>query len=387
MSMMRVLRWLGLVVVASAVACSGARPPSVEPPRIPASWALALAGEFSIAPLQRLPSITGLPFGGISGLASYDGGREMLGICDTRQGSRLYRLGVSGEGPSFSVTVLEAIPLEQRDGTLPLDAEGVAITPRGTVLVSSEGYGNEEPRVPPVIMEYRTSGAFIRRIEVRPRYLPNPTGPQTTGVRPNMGFEALTITPKGDRVFTATESALVQDGPAAGFDAGAQARLLEYTAKDGTYAPAREFVYPVDPIPRPDYETSMSINGLVELLAIDDAVLISMERAYVREAGATARDGHRIRLFRVSLDGATDVSAIETLNGAAGIVPVTKTLLLELADVRPQNGDLGTGLDNFEGLAFGPALADGRAALLIVSDDNFNPRQRTWFLQIGVARR
>jgi hypothetical protein len=50
-----------------------------------------------------------------------------------------------------------------------------------------------------------------------------------------------------------------------------------------------------------------------------------------------------------------------------------------LKDVKGLSPELA-GLDNFEGMAFGPALADGSRSLLVVSDDNFSPRQRTSFL-------
>ena len=38
------------------------------------------------------------------------------------------------------------------------------------------------------------------------------------------------------------------------------------------------------------------------------------------------------------------------------------------------------GLENFEGMGFGPPLPDGSRTLLLVSDDNFSQRQRTTFL-------
>jgi hypothetical protein len=43
-------------------------------------------------------------------------------------------------------------------------------------------------------------------------------------------------------------------------------------------------------------------------------------------------------------------------------------------------------LDNFEGMAFGPDLPDGARTLLLVSDDNFNPHQRTAFLLFRIVR-
>ena len=35
-------------------------------------------------------------------------------------------------------------------------------------------------------------------------------------------------------------------------------------------------------------------------------------------------------------------------------------------------------------MTFGPRLPDGRATLLLVSDDNFSGEQRTWFLMFAI---
>ena len=61
-----------------------------------------------------------------------------------------------------------------------------------------------------------------------------------------------------------------------------------------------------------------------------------------------------------------------------------KTLLIDLSDVQGLSADLVPNLDNFEGFAFGPRLPDGRATLLLVSDDNFHASQRTWFLRFAI---
>ena len=89
-------------------------------------------------------------------------------------------------------------------------------------------------------------------------------------------------------------------------------------------------------------------------------------------------------MYRVSLIGATDVSPLESLKGHPEIVAVTKTLLTDLSEVEGLSRELAPTLDNFEGLAFGPRLPDGRASLLVVSDDNFSEAQRTWFLLFAI---
>ena len=65
-------------------------------------------------------------------------------------------------------------------------------------------------------------------------------------------------------------------------------------------------------------------------------------------------------------------------------MPVSKTLLLDLSTVPGLSPELAPSLDNFEGMAFGPKLPDGRATLILVSDDNFQTSQRTWFLVFAI---
>jgi hypothetical protein len=56
-----------------------------------------------------------------------------------------------------------------------------------------------------------------------------------------------------------------------------------------------------------------------------------------------------------------------------------------LSDVQGLNPELAPSLDNFEGMTFAAPLPDGRPAFIMVSDDNFNKAQRTWFLQFAAG--
>jgi 3-phytase len=106
------------------------------------------------------------------------------------------------------------------------------------------------------------------------------------------------------------------------------------------------------------------------------------------------------RIYKIDLnkDGLTDVSAIGALpvNGAgltaAGIVPVTKTLFLDLLDPAYKIDATHTLKDviaeKIEGLAWGPDLADGRHVLYVVSDNDLStvlPTKIYAFAVDGVA--
>jgi hypothetical protein len=375
-----------LLCACAALACGrSAGVAKLELPDALAPDTLTLAGEFNIPPLGRFPSTVGLPFGGISGLAPL-GNTEWLAICDEREGSRMYRLQITGSGPGLRVTPVDVIGLEV-GGNAPaaIDPEGIALTPDGTVIIASEGANRDQGRVPPAIVEYDTDGRFIRQIPLRDRVMPNPSGPLTRGARGNAALESLTMVPGGRRFFTGLETALVQDGQPAAIGRGTISRLLEYVREGDTYVAAREFAYAVEPIDPAPFDAAVTISGLVELLALDGNDLLALERTYLEEKAAGGREPrslNRIRVFRLSLAAATDIAAIESLAGAT-FTPVQKTLLLDLSNVKGLSAELAT-LENFEGLAIGPRL-DGNRSLLLVSDDNFHKTQRTSFLLFRIG--
>ena len=94
--------------------------------------------------------------------------------------------------------------------------------------------------------------------------------------------------------------------------------------------------------------------------------LLSLERSY-SETG-----GWAIQMFLLApLASATDVSPC-TAGFASGCAeasgaPLGKTLLLDLFKAAP---GLGVECDNYEAIALGPLLPDGRQLLLLVNDDN-----------------
>ena len=370
--------------IVCTAACSSGTAPRVAPDPIGPSTKFTLAGQFSIKPLTHFPPGTGPRFGGISGLAATNDPSVFIAISDDHETSRVYRLRMSANGPGFRIDPLEFIPLQAPPGgPAEFDPEGIAVAPRGNMIIVAEGSGNVEPRIPPSVNEYGPRGAFVRSLPVRDHFVPNPAGPQTKGVRSNLGFEAAAVTRNG-RLIVGTEATLVQDGPQTTFEKGAPSRILEYLSRGSEYRPAREFVYMVEPIQRPPFETGLAVNGLVELLPVDEDVFLALERSFVAETGNTGRNMNRIQVFMIDLRGAADVSGIESLKDAGAFTPVKKVPLFDLSNVAGLSSDLAPSLDNFEALAFGPKLPDGRRTLILASDDNFNVSQRTWFLLFAV---
>ena len=345
---------------------------------------LTLVGQFSVPAGGRYPPVMGLPFGGVSGLtARNNNGREIFGISDARLGGRIYHFSLENPGGALRVDTVGAVSLAIAPGDNNPDHEGLAILSDGSFAVSTEGTGRE-PRLPPAIYVYGQHGDFVRRLPVPDKFIPEPTGSPTKGARGNAGFESLTLSPDGERLFTAAEMPLIQDGEAATIDAGGRTRILELAAREGTFEPAREFAYDLEPVIRPPFAPSLQINGLVDLLALNRTTLLALERGFVEDKDMPTHGLNCIRVFKITLDGATDISRLESLKEQGEVVAVTKTLLMDLSKVEGLSPELAPSLDNFEGLTFGPRLPDGRATLLLVSDDNFREVQRTWFLLFAI---
>ena len=315
--------------------------------------------------------LDGVEMGGLSGVWIDPVSGQSWAICDDQNQygpPRFYEIGLALDGSELSVSPTSFTPFDT--GTTPaaeMDAEGIARTPTGELYVSTEG--DTAPVVSPAILHLAPDGALVGELAVDAKFIPT----ATTGVRRNQAFEALTISPDGSDLFTATEGALQQDGPVATFDEGQRCRIVRYDVASGE--PTAEHAYLTDPIPPASVGTlGEATIGLVELLAIGDSRLLALERAAVQVDGAYT---NTIRIYEIDLDGATDIRGIDPMPPDA--VAVDKRLVLDLDAILTELDPAYPTLDNVEAMSFGPALQDGRASLVLVSDNNFGPTQRTAF--------
>ena len=192
------------------------------------------------------------------------------------------------------------------------------------------------------------------------------------GLRHNTGFEGLTFRRKYRELLVSIEDALYQDGPGAGLgDSTAWARLLLFNREKrravGAYAYKLDAVRTL-PIPA----GSFRINGIVDVLAVNDDEVLVMERAW-----STGELQHHVRIYQTDLKRASDISTHVSLQQQPARRPMEKELLFDF-------DSLGFYIDNLEGMTWGPALPNGHQTLICVSDDNFMGRQRTQFLLFEV---
>ena len=219
--------------------------------------------------------------------------------------------------------------------------------------------------VTPFIKEFSLeSGEVMRTLPIPEKFLPDEGGRK--GIRNNLGFESLTITPNNQYLFTATENALAQDGTAAQPRSVTNCRIIQYNLK--TNQAEKEFLYKTEPVPQLFNLTGRFVSGLPDLVALDNhGNFLSLERSFTGF-------GFAVSLFQVSLAGADDISKIDSLSTVSSEPePVKKKLLLDLST-------LDVVLDNIEGLTLGSWLPGDKRVLILVSDNNFNSLQRSQIL-------
>jgi hypothetical protein len=250
------------------------------------------------------------------------------------------------------------VPLDSMGKTLPydstgIDSEGLAALKDGTFWVSDE-YG-------PSLLHVDATGRTLERI--------NPfSGSRSLPAvmvhrRPNRGIEGLAVTPDQSLLVGAFETPL--DNPKA---AGRASRLTRIFTFDPATGRTRQFVYVLEKV-------GVTHNGLT---AISNTQFLILERDD-KFPGDSADPSTFKRVYRIDLSQATDIS--DSANGpggrlfngktleeltpgelaANGIVPVSKTLVVDLLDpvlAYPHNKP--------EGLA----LID-RFTIAVSNDDDF----------------
>jgi hypothetical protein len=387
----RFLRWVGLWLgLGLVVVLSGCTLPQVS-----AEDRLFLPLQVELLDVFTLPPQTfaETPVGGLSAL-TYDPQRNVFyALSDDRGGlapPRFYTLNIAiAPAPDQdveirSVDITSVTFLKDANGELypanQLDPEGLVLSPRQTLFISSEGVAANAS--PPTLQEYDlASGTLLTEFRVPDRFLPSPAPDDESlprGVRDNLGFESLTLNPTAStgafepfRLFLATESALAQD-----FDENPENpltnRFLHYLIGPDQSTLIAEHAYSLSLEP-----LGAVSNGLSEILSIDQGGhFLALERVFgIR--------GFEVKLFQLATGGATDISTLPQLSTLEGIRPIQKQLVLDLSTLAvPVEA-----LDNLEGMTLGPPLPDGSRSLWLISDDNFSPDQSTqiWLFKLVIS--
>jgi 3-phytase/alkaline phosphatase D len=366
--------------------------------------------QLNIGPIGGIESIgrtelpTGTTFGGttvggLSGITYNRNTNRFYALSDDAGNNggaaRYYELGIDladGTLNNGDVTFSNVITLKTPGGTtfpftpqFTIDPEGFALSPDGnSVWVTSEGYRTAANTQDPFIRRYDLAGNQTDQINLPSRY--NIVGtPDGQGPANNVVFESLAFNASGNRLYTALEGGLLQEGGASGFNKPANSRIVAFDPTTGNRT--AEYLYRTDGIIRQPNGSAFATQGLVDILFTSDTTFLALERSLTTDPNNQFPGGqtNEVRLYQVSLTGATDISGIDSLTDAVlpTITGVQKTLLFDFNTALFGGSQIR--IDNLEALSFGPQLADGSYSLIVASDNNFAAAQTNQFFAFRVT--
>jgi len=229
------------------------------------------------------------------------------------------------------------------------DGEGLVLANGGFIAVTEETV--------PTVERFDATGKWLDKVAIPARFASQAQG--------NKGLESLTISPSGNYLFTANEGALTTDGPLATSSKGQLVRILRLDATKPSNGGDEEHAYRTEPS-----SPSGGTMGVTDLAALSDDTLLVLERGFKADYGNT------VRIFRVEFGSSVRVDAVASLDDMTPVLK--KTLVVDLSEL-PSDGITHPGpqpnpiLGNYEGMALGPTIADGRRLLFLITDDNASP--------------
>jgi len=326
--------------------------------------------------------------GGLSSIDYNPGEKLYYFISDDRSDSapaRYYtaRIFLSAKGID-SLRFADVVFLRQRNGSVypnkngdslhVPDPEGLRINRKSSELV----WTNEGERIvrkdyvilqDPSVNIMRKDGQLLDTFFLPPNMHVTAT---ESGPRRNGTFEGLAFADGFETLYVSVEEPLYEDGLRAGVnDSTASIRFIKYNVQ--TKKPLAQYAYLLDPVVRePIPKGSFEINGVPDILAVNDRQLLVTERSF--------SNGYltcNVRVFLVDTNDGEDVSNVTSLKASPQKNFLQKRLLLNM-------DKLGINIYNIEGATFGPRLPNGKQSLLFVADDNFSGREKTQLLLFEV---
>ncbi len=241
------------------------------------------------------------------------------------------------------------------------DSEGMRLSNDGLRVYISDEYG-------PYVYEFdRLLGVRLRSFQLPSSfYVTNLSSMgaveiagNVSGRVANKGMEGLAITPDGRTLVGIMQNSLIQDA-----NAGATKLLRIVTIDIPSGRVTHQYAYNLT-----------TGSGVSEIVALNNHEFIVDERDGTgREANVPPGNSTNAKIkqfFKIDLDGAVDISAMDGLTATANAVP--KTLFLNLVTTLNASGiALDEIPSKIEGLAFGPDVKEGITTFhtLWVGNDN-----------------
>jgi hypothetical protein len=331
---------------------------------------LELYAQSSLAPKLTIDSEA---VGGLSGM--FWDGSKIVAVSDDRGKfgePRFYELDmkITTGKVDFSVTKVHHFKDIPKDWVL--DNEGIVNLPNGELVISTEGDNNKKPRALPHVFITSSTGVYKSDIPIPEKFLPEPTGLQRKGTENNRAFEGLTSNPNGQNLFIMNEYPIIADQGED--DLNYWLRLVEFKKDKDSFKATAEYPYMVTRLPNSSAGVEV-FRGISEILFVSEGKFIVLERgARLTKTGIAYTGG----LYFADNAGAKDVSAVKSLaDGKA--TAIKKEKLVEFEELLKNQK-----IENFEALAWGPTLPDGRKSLLVMSDNNFSAKEKTTLLVFAV---
>ena len=265
------------------------------------------------------------------------------------------------------------------------------------LFISSEGAQMPGLKDPPALMVFTPRGVWQKTWPLSPLFWPKDLKNLSRyGVRENKAFEALSLTPDQKHLWLATEQPLHQDHfpppVAASTTGGGFNQFIRFSRFEVQKQKIRDqFAYPLRTLITQNHLQGQ--NGVTDFLSLGEKRLLVIERAYLKDRRLTLKrklDHNLVRLFFADCSRATSVLKHSSLKQKT-FKTCDKKQVLDLSGLKPP-GPKGDGggdsrrrevpfqVDNIEGITLGPKVSPHTYLMVLVSDNNFNPGQKTQFL-------
>ncbi|MBS1971394.1 MAG: esterase-like activity of phytase family protein [Bdellovibrionales bacterium] len=334
------------------------------------SLQVELYAQSSLAPKLTLDSES---VGGLSGM--FWDGSKLTAVSDDRGKfgtPRFYELDMKITSGKVDFNVTKVQHLKDTPSDWILDDEAIVSLPGGDLVISTEGDNDKKPRAMPHIFVTSATGVYKSDIPLPDKFLPESTGLQKKGIENNRGFEGMTANPSGQTLYIMNEYPIIADQ--GDDDMNYWLRMVEFKKDKDNFKVSAEYPYMVTRMPNSPVGVEV-FRGISEILYVSDGQFIVLERgARLTKTGIAYTGG----LYLAETSGVKDVSSVKSLADGKSTA-MKKTKLLDFEELFKNQK-----LENFEALAWGPALPDGRKSLLVMSDNNFSAKEKTTLLVFAV---
>lgn len=249
-----------------------------------------------------------------------------------------------------------------------LDLESMVAIEKESLLLSSEGDNNKKPRVPPRIFKVDRQGQWEAEISLPPVVLPETTGRQTQGISNNFGFEAMTLSSDGNRLWFVSEAPLVQD---IGIKPNKQSfRFFEMEKGPKSFELKAAYFLEVPTVDLQDQ--LLAVRGWTEMMHLGGLKFWLLERTLFLPS-----QKFLCRWAEIDLQGASRIEGVKDLATAKNLKSARSLQFQELKSS-------GNSLGNCEGMAKGPSSGDFKRTLWVLTDNNLSKTTETVLYFFGV---